>query len=380
MAGFWQSIKGLLGFGKEEPRSAPPAPDLPTIPADENPWGVPLLDLRAFASGLTSTTQNEQCAINAVSYGNDDGLSFVGAQPPNPMTTPASLCYPINRCLADGALFIPRQMEQKWAIYYLAGKILFIRSWMREVYVTADVQVFADHAEITSVTGKFFETDTPEQTLEVLDFLMRSHVLNELCPAPLPDDMQEGPQLAALWCFSMYGNMAQIATSHPVKLAAPTAPLRTMSLLHIAVARDDVAEVDKHLAAGMPIDLLATDRLPPLQWAQSTEMIEALLERGSPVDVRSLEDATPLMTFAQTGDLQKVKLLIDRGADVNAKDGRGFATLHRAAEMGHVDIVKLLLEHGAEPDCRAMDHTPLSLATVQKHTEIIDLLNSRLNK
>ena len=59
-----------------------------------------------------------------------------------------------------------------------------------------------------------------------------------------------------------------------------------------------------------------------------------LLDRGSPVDVRSTQGATPLMTAAQSASADQVRLLLDRGADVNARDGRGFTALHRAAELG----------------------------------------------
>ena len=107
-------------------------------------------------------------------------------------------------------------------------------------------------------------------------------------------------------------------------------------------------------------------------------MAELLLRRGSPVDVRSAEGATPLMTEVQHGKCDKVSFLLDRGADVNAVDLRGFSSLHRAAEFGNLELTCLLLDRGARPDVTAQGHTPLFLAEKRGHTEVVKLLNSRL--
>jgi ankyrin repeat protein len=103
-------------------------------------------------------------------------------------------------------------------------------------------------------------------------------------------------------------------------------------------------------------------------------MAAFLLKRGSPVDVRSAEGATPLMTEAQSGNIAKIQLLLDAGADVNAADSRGFNSLHRAAEMGKVDVVELLLKHGARTDVSVEGHTALSFAEKRGHTEIARML------
>jgi hypothetical protein len=46
----------------------------------------------------------------------------------------------------------------------------------------------------------------------VVDFLLRSHALGMVYPAPLPEGMEASPQQAALWCFHMFGNCALCAT------------------------------------------------------------------------------------------------------------------------------------------------------------------------
>ena len=52
----------------------------------------------------------------------------------------------------------------------------------------------------------------------------------------------------------------------------------------------------------------------------NTEIIQSLLDAGSPVDPEDSYDLTPLMMAAFGGHLDAIKLLISHGANVNAKD------------------------------------------------------------
>lgn len=106
-------------------------------------------------------------------------------------------------------------------------------------------------------------------------------------------------------------------------------------------------------------------------------MAKLLLERGSSVDVRSAEGATPLMSVAQERRVDAVAFLLDHGANPNAADNRGFTALHRAAEMGERGIVQLLLDRGASPHPEAQGHTPRSLAVARGETAIVELLDRR---
>ena len=351
-------------------------PEIAWVQAEANPWGVPVLDLRPFALQMISMSKDQQCSINAMSFGQDDGLGFVGVEPEAPDTVQANLRFRIDRMLADGALFLPSQMEHKWALYYHRGQILCIRSWTRAVAAVAEVHAAEDHVEITAIRG-ILTGEEPGLMARTLDFLLRSHALGLVYPAPLPAGLEAEPKSAALWCFSMFGNLAHFATPHELPLSVPEKPLRTHSLLHIAVARGDTAGVQEHLQRGIPIDLRAGDGLCPLHWALSrddTAMLAYLIERGSPVDVRSDEGATSLMNAVQARSLEKVAFLLDRGADPNATDQRGFTALHRAAEMGQLEVVKLLLDRGAAPHPEAQGHTPRSLAQGRGENAVVQLL------
>jgi hypothetical protein len=366
-------------------KDAPPpsgGQQLPTIEwiaGEKNPWGVPLLDVRPVTLNMLSTSRDPTCAANSISFGNDDGLGFVGKEPAATRTIPADLRFRVEHLLADGALFLPRAMEDKWALYFHQGRILCIRSWTRLVQAIAEVRAGEQYADVVSLRGVFVdENEEPAYSLRYLDYLLRSHALNLTYPAPLPAGLEATPQPAALWCMSNFGRRAQFATPHPLARDVPERPLRTDSLLHIAVARGDAAAADQQLKHGLPMDLFDRSGMAPLHWALArpdTAMLQWLLERGSPIDVRSEEGATPLMNAVQARSVEKATFLLDHGADPNAADQRGFTALHRAAEMGLRELVELLLGRNAAPHPTAHGHTPRSLAQHRGQTAIVELLD-----
>jgi hypothetical protein len=346
-------------------------------PAD-NPWGVRLLDIQRVTLGMTSTSQDPKAAINAMSFAGDDGLGFIGETPQLLTVAKTQLHYRVDRMLADGVLFIPRKMEHKWAIYFHRKRIIFVRSWLRQVFVVADIESDADEIIITSLHGTFTAKDDPPAfTARIADYLLRSHALDLVYPAPLLGGIETDPQKAALWCFSVFGNKALYATPHELTIAVPDKPLRTHSLLHIAVACGDARAAQVQLDAGVPVDLLAGDGLAPLHWSidqEDTTMSLFLIEHGSPVDIRSGEGATPLMNAVQRRSLAKASWFLEHGADPNAKDTRGFTALHRAAEMGELPIAQKLLSAGASPVAEAQGFTPKDLAEKGGHEAVAKLL------
>lgn len=375
----WDRIKGIFGRQTDKTKE-PEAPDIPWVDAADNPWGVRVLDVRPVTLTMLSASRDSTCAANAVSFGQDDGMGFIGEEPPVNRRIEASLRFATDRVLADGVLFVPREMEHKWALFYHRGSILCVRSWLRQVQAIGRVKVDENTIEITEIHGAFVSEDEPPAfTRRVLDYLLRSHALDMVYPAPLLPGTEKDPAAAAMWCMSMFGNRALFATPHELHQSDPGRPLRTHSLLHIAVARGDVGAMERSLAAGVPVDLLAGDGLAPLHWALACDdptIMTILLDRGSPVDVRSDEGATPLMNAVQSASLEKIAFLLDHGAEVNARDRRGFTALHRAAEMGKLEVTRMLLERGASPNSEAEGgHTPRSLAEARKETRIIGLLD-----
>jgi len=369
---------GLFDIFRKKPKPEPPKKiEWNWIAPDDNPWNVKLLDLRPFTQGVLSTTHNPQMADNAVSYSGENGKVFWGISPKNTKTINSCLQYPIESPLQAGALFVPKVMEQKWAIFFDGENIIFVRSWLREVLVVAKTRQDNDWLTVETITGEFKEDDSPETTNAIVNFLLVSHAMGEIVPTPLPEELGIILDQAGIWAFSQYGTFALFGVFDEMFLSKPTSRLRTDSLLHFAAAQDDVNEIS-HLAKSLKnLNYLCGNGFSPLHWSLSAETSAAmmkLLELGADPNVRSDQSATPLMNAVQSNQKDLALLLVRSGADVNIADHRGFTALHRACEMGHTEIVALLLEHGADKSIAAEGHTALSLAQMRNEQKVIEML------
>jgi len=267
-------------------------------------------------------------------------------------------------------------------VFYHRGQILFVRSWRRRVVLAADIRASPGQIELTQLNGSAMSSyEDPDFTQAAADFILRTHALGGVYPAPLPGDPGQDLHSAALVAFNLFGNFAHYATHHRFTPTPPTRPLRTHSLLHIALARGDLAAAQDQLDRGIPIGLLTPDGATTLHWALESTNPEALgwvLAHGLPIDARTEEGATALMNAVQANRSEVVSWFLANGADPNAADHRGFTSLHRAAETGAGGIVKLLLDAGAARDVEAAGgYTAAGLAETRRHSEIVAMLQSK---
>ena len=349
---------------------------LPWIAPEDNPWQIKLLDLRPVADTMLSTSKDPQMAQNAVSYGSEDGIVFLGQPPLIPVDISANLTFPVDERLYPGVLFTPEVMEHKWAIYFHDDKLIFVRSWTRQVHVIAHTRQENGVLIVERITGSFNE-EKPAHTLSIVQFLMTGYVRNQIVPAPLPEDMKDSTRAAAMWSFSMFGKVAKIGVFDEQFRAQSEVPVRSHTMLHIATARGDLAAINDLHQKGYNLDACAGDGLTVLHWssaADDTAVMEHLLSLGANPDARSVEGATTLMNAVQSDRLDVLQILVKAGADVNAQDDRGFTALHRAAEMGHLEVAKALLAAGADKHVVAQGHTPISLAEARQEAAMIQLL------
>src|SRR5262245_49502307 len=100
---------------------------------ESTPWGVPVIDVQPLAQNVVSCSEDPSCARNVLSYTGEDGAELAAQTPPSGRVVQTALRIPIDQVLADGVVCKPGAMEDKWAVYLHARRLLFIRSWLRRV-------------------------------------------------------------------------------------------------------------------------------------------------------------------------------------------------------------------------------------------------------
>ena len=363
------------------------ATELPWIRYDQNPYRVPLLDLRPITFQLGSDIE-DAALKNLDSYSMEDGASFAGLSPASEnrqdRVVTCDLEYHIAGKLYPGSLFVPQSPEDRWAIFFDGAFIYFVRSWSRELVAKARVEMEADRLKIVEIEGAILDSgyETENQTIALVNFLMLSYVLNETVPVPLLNELESEPNRAAVWAFALFGHRAKVGVFDEDAIFSSNKPIRSTTAYHIAIANNDQDSVKLILSQDLvDKNLLAQDGFSPMHWALYTdqhEMMEVLADLGVDVDARSLAQTTPLMDAVELKSLKGVEKLLQLNANVNLVDHLGFTALHRAASMGLVDIVKILLMQEADPTLQSeQGFTALSLAKERNHEAIIDLLTEK---
>ena len=190
-------------------------------------------------------------------------------------------------------------------------------------------------------------------------------------------------------------------TNAPAKTGVALTP-QQVEMLEVA-AKGNNARIKELLDGGVDVNMRGNDRNTPIMeagYAGHLDTVKLLLDRGADLSAKKNDGATTmglsgrskvvvdllksvvaLVDAAGKGDNEMLKGLIDKGTPLNGLDEGGNSALAAAAYAGKTDTVKLLLEKGANPTIKKADgETPLSLATAQKHAEIVELLNAAIAK
>jgi ankyrin repeat protein len=94
-------------------------------------------------------------------------------------------------------------------------------------------------------------------------------------------------------------------------------------------------------------------RLPALHIAvinNNNELVSQLLQADADVNIRNINNETPLHCAAEKGFTSIAVKLIQYGANINSRGRHGETPLHLAASKGHLKIVELLIKNGADPE------------------------------
>jgi ankyrin repeat protein len=132
-----------------------------------------------------------------------------------------------------------------------------------------------------------------------------------------------------------------------------------------------------------PTAVLFTNSSTPLHWAAesgSVEMCRLMLEHQAVCGALSSVDAsgaTPLHWAAGEGRVDVVRLFESRHAPIDARDLNGENALHFACLPGHDAVVQFLVEQRGVSIINVLSHSghsPLHLATMNRHVRAVSLL------
>lgn len=132
----------------------------------------------------------------------------------------------------------------------------------------------------------------------------------------------------------------------------------------IAIKRDDPSTISALLNRGFDPNTLSPNAEHGLVVSVRDSSLKAmavlLAWPKTKVEVRTLNDESPLMLAALKGLTEICQQLIELGADVNKP---GWTPLHYAASNGHLPVMALLLDHHAYVDAASPNGTtPLMMA------------------
>lgn len=129
---------------------------------------------------------------------------------------------------------------------------------------------------------------------------------------------------------------------------------------------------------------------PPLAWATTAgaeaawfdaasrgdvPQLQRLVAAGIPIDRRDVAGRTALLRATAANRLEPARWLIERGADVNAKDAIDDSPYLLAGARGHTEILRLALAAGARHDIAdAQGVTPLAHARQRGQSANVALL------
>jgi ankyrin repeat protein len=108
-----------------------------------------------------------------------------------------------------------------------------------------------------------------------------------------------------------------------------------------------------------------------------TEMLDAMLRHGLPVNLADDRGNTLLLLASYHGHAQTTRMLLGHGADVDRRNDHGQTPLGGVAFKGYQEIAALLLQHGADIDAdNGVGMTPIMFAAMFGRTKLVEQLQA----
>jgi hypothetical protein len=182
---------------------------------EENPFGIRVLDCRAFSRSMISLSSDLGPTLKFGELRRTGGSHLRGATPANARRVAYPLCYAPSKRLAapkDGPLFHAATTEDKWDIVLDGEWLVFARSWTGETVYRAGVQFTKDEMKVSPIELDGNEITDPEFAVRQVDFLIKSHLLDAEVPHPLPPGFPDDTDRILIYSFKQYGRHAAYAT------------------------------------------------------------------------------------------------------------------------------------------------------------------------
>lgn len=159
---------------------------------------------------MVSTTANAEIARRFVQLRPSRGDEYRGQAPAAAHHVSRNLSYVYPKHPSEGPLFKAEHMEDKWDIYFFDNGLYFARSWSGELAYKAEIRYDAGRMDLTKIA--IGGNQDPIFAPRVVDYLVKSHLLNHDAPHPLPVDLPATPDQIALFSFSMFGRRCSYGT------------------------------------------------------------------------------------------------------------------------------------------------------------------------
>lgn len=130
-------------------------------------------------------------------------------------------------------------------------------------------------------------------------------------------------------------------------------PVPRHDSIDLAIARGDLADVERHIGANPEsLNEARNPSLPPLHQSilrQQFEITRHLIEAGADLNLLDGSGRSAVHLAVDRNQPELIELLLERDADPNVLCRTGWAPLHHAAAQDRTEVVAALLKGGADP-------------------------------
>ncbi len=191
----------------------PLVPDLKWLDRDQNPYNIRCLDVRSFTTVMISTAADQRQALKFKELRRSNGDHLIGTTPDEASHIDCQLRYPHQGATRDGALFMAKEMEDKWDIFLFEGRLYFTRSWSGVLVYRAAISFMETQAIVSEIDSLQVGVQGGAWlAICAVDFLVKSHLYRREAPHTVPPSVPDDDMGIAAYSFREYGRWASYAT------------------------------------------------------------------------------------------------------------------------------------------------------------------------